>query len=112
VLTAGLAGSRPHVVVRLGPPRNGCYVLKYQLVPYVSRWIFPVRLDCANPVRSRVLIRSGCFGAGFDEGEPLVAEIGDDLQAAAEGFDVGGLSGSKSRPAPVTWDEARHGCEA
>jgi len=37
-----------------------------------------------------MLIRSGCFGAGFDEGEPLVAEVGDDLQAAAEGFDVGG----------------------
>jgi len=37
-----------------------------------------------------VLIRSGCFGAGFDEGEPLVAEVGDDLQAAAESFDVGG----------------------
>src|SRR5207248_5537698 len=33
---------------------------------------------------------SGCFVAGFGEGEPLVAEIGDDLQAAAEGFDVGG----------------------
>ena len=30
-------------------------------------------------------IRSGCFGAGFNEGEPLVAEVGDDLQAAAEG---------------------------
>ena len=28
--------------------------------------------------------------AGFGEGEPLVAEIGDDLQAAAEGFDIGG----------------------
>jgi hypothetical protein len=35
-----------------------------------------------------VLIRSGCFGARFGEGEPLVAEVGDDLQAAAEGFDV------------------------
>src|SRR5262249_48559322 len=33
---------------------------------------------------------SGCFGAGFGEGEPLVAEVGDYLQAAAEGFDVGG----------------------
>ena len=32
---------------------------------------------------------SGCFGARFDEGEPLVAEVGDYLQAAAEGFDVG-----------------------
>jgi hypothetical protein len=32
-----------------------------------------------------VLIRSGCFGAGFGEGEPLVAEVSDDLQAAAEG---------------------------
>jgi hypothetical protein len=31
----------------------------------------------------------GC-GAGFGEGEALVAEVGDDLQAAAEGFDVGG----------------------
>jgi hypothetical protein len=37
-----------------------------------------------------VPIRSGCVGAGFGEGEPLVAEVGDDLQAAAEGFDVGG----------------------
>jgi len=35
-------------------------------------------------------IGSGCFGAWFGEGEPLVAEVGDDLQAAAEGFDVGG----------------------
>src|SRR5262249_24864582 len=33
---------------------------------------------------------SGYFGAGFGEGEPLVAEVGDYLQAAAEGFDVGG----------------------
>ena len=37
-----------------------------------------------------MLIRSGRFGPGFDEGEPLVAKVGDDLQAAAEGFDVGG----------------------
>ena len=37
-----------------------------------------------------MLIRSGCFSAGFDEGEPLVAEVGDDFQAAAESFDVGG----------------------
>jgi len=36
------------------------------------------------------MVRSGCFGSGFDEGEPLVAEIGDDLQTAAEGFDLGG----------------------
>jgi hypothetical protein len=28
--------------------------------------------------------------AGLGEGEPLVAEVGDDLQAPAEGFDVGG----------------------
>src|SRR5579859_642132 len=40
--------------------------------------------------RSWVLIRSGCFGAGFDKGEPLIAKVGDYLQAAAEGFDVGG----------------------
>ena len=33
-----------------------------------------------------MLIRSGCFGAGFGEGEPLVAEVGDDLQAAAGGW--------------------------
>jgi len=33
---------------------------------------------------------SGCFGAGLGEGESLVAEVGDDLQPAAEGFDVGG----------------------
>ena len=45
---------------------------------------FPVRLDRRVPGRSRVLIRSGCFGAGFGEGEPLVAEVGDDLQAAAD----------------------------
>jgi len=31
-----------------------------------------------------MLIRSGCFGAGFDEGEPLVAEVGDDLQAPGD----------------------------
>ena len=37
-----------------------------------------------------MLIRSGCFGAWFGEGEPLVAEVGDDFQTAAEGFDVGG----------------------
>ena len=49
-----------------------------------------VRFYGGVPSRSRVLVRSGCFGAGFDEGEPLVAEVGDDLQAAAEGFDVGG----------------------
>ena len=36
-----------------------------------------------------MLIRSGCFGARFGEGEPLVAKVGDDLQAAAEGFDLG-----------------------
>jgi hypothetical protein len=41
-------------------------------------------------VGPQVLIGSGYFGAGFDEGEPLVTEVGDDLQAAAEGFDVGG----------------------
>ena len=40
--------------------------------------------------RGRWPARSGCFGAGFDEGEALVAEVGDDLKAAAEGFDVGG----------------------
>jgi hypothetical protein len=33
---------------------------------------------------------SGCLVAGLAEGEPLVAEVGDDFQAAAEGFDVGG----------------------
>jgi S-adenosyl methyltransferase len=32
---------------------------------------------------------SGCLGAGFGGGEPLVAGVGDDLQAAAEGFYVG-----------------------
>jgi hypothetical protein len=30
------------------------------------------------------------LGAGFGDGESLVAEAGDDLQSAAEGFDVGG----------------------
>ena len=30
------------------------------------------------------------FGAGFGEGESLIAEVGGDLQAAAEGFGVGG----------------------
>jgi hypothetical protein len=44
-----------------------------------------------------VLIRSGCYGAGFGEGGPLVAEVGDDLQAAAEGFDVGGQGASCHR---------------
>ena len=34
------------------------------------------------------MLRSGCFSTGLDEGEPLVAEVGDDLQAAAEGFDI------------------------
>jgi len=33
---------------------------------------------------------SGCAGAGFSKGEPLVAEVGDDLQPPAEGFNVGG----------------------
>lgn len=33
---------------------------------------------------------SSCLVAGLGEGEPLVAEVGDDLQAPAEGFDVGG----------------------
>jgi hypothetical protein len=33
-----------------------------------------------------VLISSGYFGAGFDEGEPLIAEVGNDLQAAAGTF--------------------------
>ena len=37
-----------------------------------------------------MLIGSGCFGAGFGEGEPLVADVGDDFQVAAEGFEVGG----------------------
>lgn len=36
------------------------------------------------------MTRSGCFGAGFGEGELLVTEADDDLQAATEGFDVGG----------------------
>jgi hypothetical protein len=31
-------------------------------------------------------IRSGCLGAGFSEGDSPVAEVGDDLHAAAEGF--------------------------
>ena len=55
----------------------------------MSRRISPIVLT-AVPGKSRVLIRSGCFGARFGEGEPLVAKVGDDLQAAAEGFDVGG----------------------
>src|SRR6185437_7171476 len=33
---------------------------------------------------------SGCFGSWFGEGEALVAEVGDDLEPAAECFDVGG----------------------
>ena len=33
---------------------------------------------------------SSCLGARFGEGEPLGAEVGDDLQAPAEGLDVGG----------------------
>jgi hypothetical protein len=51
---------------------------------------FLVRLDCGVLGRSRVLIGSGCFGAGFGEGEPLVAEVGDYLQAPAECLNVGG----------------------
>ena len=49
-------------------------------------------LGCSFPadVTYATQVRSGCVGAGFDEGEPLVAEVSDDLQAAAEGFDVGG----------------------
>jgi len=39
-------------------------------------------------------MRSGRFGAGFGEGDPLVAEVGDDLQAAAEGFDIGSQGAS------------------
>src|ERR1700752_3316347 len=34
-------------------------------------------------------VRSGGFGAGLGEGQPLVAEVGDDLQATTEGLDVG-----------------------
>jgi hypothetical protein len=33
---------------------------------------------------------SGCFVARFGEGEPLVAEVGDDFHAAAECLDVPG----------------------
>ncbi len=40
---------------------------------------FPVRLDRGFPGKSRVVIMSGCFRAGFGKGEPLVAEVGDDL---------------------------------
>jgi len=40
-----------------------------------------------------VLIGSGCFGAGFGEGEPLVAEVSDDLQAPPEGFGAEVLTG-------------------
>lgn len=49
-------------------------------------------LSC-NTVPSKaqqILWASGGFVAGFGKGEPLVAEVGDDLQTAAEGFDVGG----------------------
>jgi hypothetical protein len=42
-----------------------------------------------------MLIRSGCFGAGFGEGEPLVAEVGDDLQAVV-------LFSCERRPAMLT----------
>jgi hypothetical protein len=47
-------------------------------------------LGVGVPGRSRGPIRSGCFGAGFDEDESLVADVGDDLQAAAEGLEGGG----------------------
>jgi hypothetical protein len=40
-----------------------------------------------------VLTGSGCFGAGLGEGEVLVAEVGDDLQAAA---------GAMLAPAPLS----------
>ena len=60
------------------------------VVPWVSRRTLLIRLYRGVPGRSRVLIGSGCFGVGFGEGEPLITEVGDDLQTAAEGFDVGG----------------------
>ena len=40
--------------------------------------------------RSHRPLGSGCVGAEVGEGESLIADVGDDLQAAAEGFDVGG----------------------
>jgi hypothetical protein len=42
-----------------------------------------------------MLIRSGCFGAGFGAGEPLVAEVGDDLRAVV-------LFSCERRPAMLT----------
>jgi hypothetical protein len=39
----------------------------------------PVARGWTGSCKCPMLIRSGCFGAGFDEGEPLVAEVGDDL---------------------------------
>jgi len=43
-------------------------------------------------IACRADVGSSCFSTGFGECEPLVAEVGDDLQAPAEGFDVGGQS--------------------
>jgi Protein of unknown function (DUF2637) len=52
-----------------------------------------------------VLIGSGCFGAGFGEGELLVAEVGDDLQAAACGLVTWhGERGLTARLLPFTID--------
>ena len=39
---------------------------------------------------------SDSFGAGLGEGEPLIAEVDDDLEVAAEGFDVGGQAARSS----------------
>jgi len=60
------------------------------MVPYAHQPSSNAVLLAPLDIACRADGGSGCFGAGFGEGEPLVAEVGDDLQAAAEGFDVGG----------------------
>src|ERR1035441_6658259 len=47
---------------------------------------------------------SGCLGARLSEGEPLATEVGDDLQSAAEGFDVGGQGAQFRRAGPGVLD--------
>jgi hypothetical protein len=61
----------------------------------------------AAPVGAVQPIRgSGGFVTGFGEGEPLVTEVGDDFEPAAECLDVGGecaqFGGSWRRACSVT----------
>lgn len=51
-----------------------------------ARGRYPSRLSYL--VGRLVRWRPGCLGAGLSECEPLVAEVGDDLQPAAEGLNA------------------------